>query len=85
MLTTTGVGPVRVRKLHFYGFTGGFTEIRAPMILPWLTEAQAIKTLMSALNRNGNFYHWCVLDGIQADSAPAWWLAQKAQSDNWVL
>jgi CelD/BcsL family acetyltransferase involved in cellulose biosynthesis len=73
-----------VSKLHLYGFTGGFTEIRTPLVEPGWGQ-QAVTALVSALRRYRRRYHWCAIEGVPAGSTFGQWLVIQAYKEGWPL
>jgi CelD/BcsL family acetyltransferase involved in cellulose biosynthesis len=81
--TSVGWGRLGIHLLRLYGF-GSITELRTPLVWPgW--EAAAGEALMQALSARREAYHFCVLDGVIADTSLGEWLAARAREAGWTL
>lgn len=83
VLTTMGRGPIALKKLHLYGFTGSFTEMRSPLVWPGWEEA-AMRALVQALYEHRRLYHWCLIEGLPEGEPLGVCFQEKARGTGWT-
>ncbi len=82
VLTRWGVGRLSLGALRLYGYSGAFTELRAPLVSPGWSEAVAARLVHTIAQSAGRF-QWCWIDGLRQGEAITQWFSAEAGPAGW--